>query len=80
MCNGLFCFNCVLHIKIFILLHGRHQDIATRSRYVRLVDNVKENGGNVRYSNDCALWSYYCYLCYANVLALSFFLLFNNIF
>uniref|UniRef100_A0A8C1HL87 Protein pelota homolog n=2 Tax=Cyprinus carpio TaxID=7962 RepID=A0A8C1HL87_CYPCA len=26
----------------------RHQDIATRSRYVRLVDNVKENGGNVR--------------------------------
>uniref|UniRef100_A0A672KCE3 Protein pelota homolog n=1 Tax=Sinocyclocheilus grahami TaxID=75366 RepID=A0A672KCE3_SINGR len=25
-----------------------HQDIATRSRYVRLVDNVKENGGNVR--------------------------------
>ncbi|RXN32773.1 pelota-like protein [Labeo rohita] len=26
----------------------RHQDVATRSRYVRLVDNVKENGGNVR--------------------------------
>uniref|UniRef100_A0A673HCL8 Protein pelota homolog n=1 Tax=Sinocyclocheilus rhinocerous TaxID=307959 RepID=A0A673HCL8_9TELE len=26
----------------------RHQEIATRSRYVRLVDNVKENGGNVR--------------------------------
>uniref|UniRef100_A0A671PUI9 Protein pelota homolog n=1 Tax=Sinocyclocheilus anshuiensis TaxID=1608454 RepID=A0A671PUI9_9TELE len=26
----------------------RHQDIATRSRYVQLVDNVKENGGNVR--------------------------------
>ncbi|XP_056627973.1 protein pelota homolog [Triplophysa dalaica] len=26
----------------------RHQDIATRSRYVRLVDNVRENGGTVR--------------------------------
>ncbi|XP_075034856.1 protein pelota homolog isoform X2 [Mixophyes fleayi] len=26
----------------------RHQDVATRSRYVRLVDNVKENGGTVR--------------------------------
>ncbi|KAK9965342.1 hypothetical protein ABG768_004440 [Culter alburnus] len=27
----------------------RHQDIATRGRYVRLVDSVKENGGTVRY-------------------------------
>nr|XP_055032094.1 protein pelota homolog [Misgurnus anguillicaudatus] len=26
----------------------RHQDIATRSRYVRLVDSVRENGGIVR--------------------------------
>lgn len=26
----------------------RHQEIATRSRYVRLVDNVRDNGGNVR--------------------------------
>lgn len=26
----------------------RHQDIPTRSRYVRLVDNVRDNGGNVR--------------------------------
>uniref|UniRef100_A0AAR2K0X7 Protein pelota homolog n=1 Tax=Pygocentrus nattereri TaxID=42514 RepID=A0AAR2K0X7_PYGNA len=26
----------------------RHQDIATRNRYVRLVDNVKDNGGAVR--------------------------------
>ncbi|XP_043959188.1 protein pelota homolog [Gambusia affinis] len=26
----------------------RHQDIQTRSRYVRLVDNVRDNGGNVR--------------------------------
>uniref|UniRef100_A0A8B9LJU0 Protein pelota homolog n=1 Tax=Astyanax mexicanus TaxID=7994 RepID=A0A8B9LJU0_ASTMX len=26
----------------------RHQDIATRSRYVRLVDNVRDNGGTVR--------------------------------
>ncbi|CAG12659.1 unnamed protein product, partial [Tetraodon nigroviridis] len=26
----------------------RHQDVPTRSRYVRLVDNVKDNGGNVR--------------------------------
>ena len=27
----------------------RHQDVPTRSRYVRLVDNVRDNGGNVRY-------------------------------
>ncbi|XP_024242913.1 protein pelota homolog isoform X1 [Oncorhynchus tshawytscha] len=26
----------------------RHQDVATRSRYVRLVDNVRDNGGTVR--------------------------------
>ncbi|XP_066578026.1 protein pelota homolog [Amia ocellicauda] len=26
----------------------RHQDIATRNRYVRLVDGVRENGGSVR--------------------------------
>lgn len=26
----------------------RHQDVPTRSRYVRLVDNVRDNGGNVR--------------------------------
>ncbi|XP_026864995.1 protein pelota homolog [Electrophorus electricus] len=26
----------------------RHQDIATRSRYVRLVDSVRDNGGTVR--------------------------------
>ncbi|XP_064425603.1 protein pelota homolog [Latimeria chalumnae] len=26
----------------------RHQDVATRSRYVRLVDSVRDNGGNVR--------------------------------
>ncbi|XP_062382565.1 protein pelota homolog [Sardina pilchardus] len=26
----------------------RHQDVATRSRYVRLVDAVRDNGGNVR--------------------------------
>ncbi|KAM9462820.1 protein pelota homolog [Clarias gariepinus] len=26
----------------------RHQEIATRSRYVRLVDNVRDNGGTVR--------------------------------
>lgn len=26
----------------------RHQDIPTRSRYVRLVDNVRDNGGTVR--------------------------------
>uniref|UniRef100_A0A672ITH0 Protein pelota homolog n=1 Tax=Salarias fasciatus TaxID=181472 RepID=A0A672ITH0_SALFA len=26
----------------------RHQDIQTRNRYVRLVDNVRDNGGNVR--------------------------------
>ncbi|XP_034050163.1 protein pelota homolog [Thalassophryne amazonica] len=26
----------------------RHQDVPTRSRYVRLVDSVKDNGGNVR--------------------------------
>ncbi|KAG5263070.1 hypothetical protein AALO_G00282190 [Alosa alosa] len=26
----------------------RHQDVATRSRYVRLVDGVRDNGGNVR--------------------------------
>ncbi|KAM9838085.1 protein pelota homolog [Aulostomus maculatus] len=26
----------------------RHQEIATRARYVRLVDNVRDNGGNVR--------------------------------
>lgn len=26
----------------------RHQDVATRSRYVRLVDSVKENAGTVR--------------------------------
>ncbi|XP_016118208.1 protein pelota homolog [Sinocyclocheilus grahami] len=38
--------SCTQHDKF--LFHGRHQDIATRSRYVRLVDNVKENGGNVR--------------------------------
>lgn len=29
----------------------RHQDVPTRSRYVRLVDNVRDNGGNVRYQN-----------------------------
>lgn len=27
---------------------ARHQDVPTRSRYVRLVDNVRDNGGNVR--------------------------------
>uniref|UniRef100_A0A3Q3H086 Protein pelota homolog n=1 Tax=Kryptolebias marmoratus TaxID=37003 RepID=A0A3Q3H086_KRYMA len=32
------CFPCVL----------RHQDVPTRSRYVRLVDNVRDNGGTVR--------------------------------
>ncbi|XP_054454320.1 protein pelota homolog [Anoplopoma fimbria] len=26
----------------------RHQEVPTRSRYVRLVDNVRDNGGNVR--------------------------------
>ncbi|XP_055777512.1 protein pelota homolog isoform X2 [Salvelinus fontinalis] len=26
----------------------RHQDVTTRSRYVRLVDNVRDNGGTVR--------------------------------
>uniref|UniRef100_A0A665WYP3 Protein pelota homolog n=1 Tax=Echeneis naucrates TaxID=173247 RepID=A0A665WYP3_ECHNA len=26
----------------------RHQDVPTRSRYVRLVDSVRDNGGNVR--------------------------------
>ncbi|CAM9139285.1 unnamed protein product [Lampetra planeri] len=26
----------------------RHQDVPTRARYVRLVDNVRDNGGNVR--------------------------------
>uniref|UniRef100_A0A8C9VLX5 Protein pelota homolog n=1 Tax=Scleropages formosus TaxID=113540 RepID=A0A8C9VLX5_SCLFO len=26
----------------------RHQDVATRSRYVQLVDSVKDNGGTVR--------------------------------
>ncbi|KAF7704970.1 protein pelota homolog [Silurus meridionalis] len=26
----------------------RHQEVATRSRYVRLVDNVRDNGGTVR--------------------------------
>lgn len=26
----------------------RHQDVPTRSRYVRLVDNVRDNGGTVR--------------------------------
>ncbi|XP_058875348.1 protein pelota homolog [Acipenser ruthenus] len=26
----------------------RHEDIATRSRYVKLVDSVKDNGGSVR--------------------------------
>ncbi|KAM6964241.1 protein pelota homolog [Tautogolabrus adspersus] len=26
----------------------RHQDVPVRSRYVRLVDNVRDNGGNVR--------------------------------
>ncbi|XP_012675966.1 protein pelota homolog [Clupea harengus] len=26
----------------------RHQEVATRSRYVRLVDSVRDNGGNVR--------------------------------
>lgn len=30
---------------------ARHQDVPTRSRYVRLVDNVRDNGGNVRYQN-----------------------------
>lgn len=27
---------------------ARHQDVPTRSRYVRLVDNVRDNGGNIR--------------------------------
>ncbi|KAM3910399.1 protein pelota homolog [Leptodactylus fuscus] len=26
----------------------RHQDVATRTRYVKLVDSVKDNGGSVR--------------------------------
>uniref|UniRef100_A0A668ARN1 Protein pelota homolog n=1 Tax=Myripristis murdjan TaxID=586833 RepID=A0A668ARN1_9TELE len=29
-------------------LNRKHQDVPTRSRYVRLVDNVRDNGGNVR--------------------------------
>lgn len=33
----------------FVFCATRHQDVPTRSRYVRLVDNVRDNGGNVRY-------------------------------
>uniref|UniRef100_A0A8C7GX44 Protein pelota homolog n=1 Tax=Oncorhynchus kisutch TaxID=8019 RepID=A0A8C7GX44_ONCKI len=31
----------------------RHQDVATRSRYVRLVDNVRDNGGTPHLSLPC---------------------------
>lgn len=36
---------------VLSFLPPRHQDVPTRSRYVRLVDNVRDNGGNVRYQN-----------------------------
>lgn len=36
---------CASHFSICAL---RHQDVPTRSRYVRLVDSVRDNGGNVR--------------------------------
>lgn len=35
----------------FVFCAARHQNVPTRSRYVRLVDNVRDNGGNVRYQN-----------------------------
>ncbi|MEQ2197614.1 hypothetical protein XENOCAPTIV_000949 [Xenoophorus captivus] len=37
-----------LAIDTLMISDKLHQDIQTRSRYVRLVDNVKDNGGNVR--------------------------------
>lgn len=38
-------------MKVCFFCAARHQDVPTRSRYVRLVDNVRDNGGNVRYQN-----------------------------
>lgn len=39
-------YSCICGISLCL---DRHQEIATRSRYVRLVDSVRDNGGTVRY-------------------------------
>uniref|UniRef100_A0A7N8X272 Protein pelota homolog n=1 Tax=Mastacembelus armatus TaxID=205130 RepID=A0A7N8X272_9TELE len=37
-----------VHRLCLSMFTSRHQDVPTRSRYVRLVDSVRDNGGNVR--------------------------------
>lgn len=44
----LLCRRDVINVFICCGVCVRHQDVATRSRYVRLVDNVRDNGGTVR--------------------------------
>uniref|UniRef100_A0A8C7GX64 Protein pelota homolog n=1 Tax=Oncorhynchus kisutch TaxID=8019 RepID=A0A8C7GX64_ONCKI len=43
--SSLICACSSFHLDVCV---PRHQDVATRSRYVRLVDNVRDNGGTVR--------------------------------
>lgn len=47
-----------MHVLCASICTSRHQDVPTRSRYVRLVDNVRDNGGNVRY-DQMTMFSYY---------------------